>query len=240
MSEDYKDIGEAIYEGLDSMLALVHTNSIGQIKSFNRNLQTCVVQPVLKARREGVAEAEPLPPIEDVPVMFVGSGDFWITVDLKPGSYVALLCGERSIATWVNAGGIVDPELRQKFQLSDAIAFAGINPIPSALIPGVAADSLEIRNRLGTVVTHLEATKLKLTAPTIEINGSTDFAVAFTDLKAGFDTLLADFNNLAAYTVAHVHTGPGVPPSPPVPPIVVPMPSIASVDASKVPTVKLP
>lgn len=240
MSEDYKDIGEAIYEGLDSMLALVHTNSVGQVVSFDRDLQTCVVQPVLKARREGVSEAEALPQIEDVPMVFFGSGDFWITVDVKPGSYVAMICGERSIATWLNAGGIVDPELRQKFQLSDAIAFAGINPIPDALVPGVAADALEIRNRLGTVVAHLEGSKMVLTAPTIEVNGSADFAVAFNDLKTGFDILVSDFNNLAAYTVAHVHTGPGVPPSPPIPPIVIPIPSVASVDAAKVPTVKLP
>lgn len=235
MTEPYKDIGEAIYEGLDSMLALVHTNSVGQIVSFDRDLQTCSVQPVLKARRIGVDDPEPLPLIEDVPVMFVGSGDFWITVDLKPDSYVALLCGERSIAKWLNAGGVVDPELRQKFQLSDAIAFAGLNPIPDALVPGVAADALEIRNRLGTVVAHLEGSKLVLTAPTIEINGNADFAVAFDDLKIGFDKLTMDFNNFIS-TVYNLHVNASFA----APPVPLGIPTTASIDASKVDNVKLP
>ncbi len=57
---------------------------------------------------------------------------------------------------------------------------------------------------------------------TIEVNGNSDFAVAFNDLKTGFDNLVTDFN-------AHTH---GTQP--------IPTPSTASIDAAKVDTVKLP
>ena len=65
---------------------------------------------------------------------------------------------------------------------------------------------------------------------TIDINGSADYAVAFDDLKSGFDQLKSDHNAF----LLHVH---GVAGTPPVPPAV---PSTASIDASKVATVKLP
>lgn len=63
---------------------------------------------------------------------------------------------------------------------------------------------------------------------TIEINGNADFAVAFNDLKTGFDTLVSNFNS---------HTHPTAPSGPVSPPSI---PSTASIDASKVSGVKLP
>ena len=65
---------------------------------------------------------------------------------------------------------------------------------------------------------------------TIEINGDADNAVAFADLKSGFDTLKSDFNAF----LTHVHGASGTPPVPPA------IPSTASIDASKVDEVKLP
>lgn len=60
----------------------------------------------------------------------------------------------------------------------------------------------------------------------IEINGNADFAVAFNDLKSGFDTLVSNFNS---------HTHPTAPSGPVSPPSI---PSTASIDSSKVSEVK--
>jgi len=63
---------------------------------------------------------------------------------------------------------------------------------------------------------------------TLEINGNSDFAVAFNDLKAGFDSFVATFNS-------HMHpTAATGPPSPPI------TPSTDNIDASKISEVKLP
>lgn len=65
---------------------------------------------------------------------------------------------------------------------------------------------------------------------TIELNGNADFAVAFNDLKAGFDAFVSTFNS-------HVHTGvttgPGSSGTPAVP-------STDNIDASKIASVKVP
>lgn len=73
-----------------------------------------------------------------------------------------------------------------------------------------------------------QATIKALADGIIEINGNSDFAVAFNDLKIGFDAFVSTFNT-------HVHaTAATGPPSVPT------VPSTDSVDASKVSEVKLP
>lgn len=64
----------------------------------------------------------------------------------------------------------------------------------------------------------------------IDLNGDSDFAVAFNDLKSGFDALKSDHNTF----LTHVHGPAGTPAVPPA------IPSTASIDASKVDTVRLP
>lgn len=82
----------------------------------------------------------------------------------------------------------------------------------------------------GTLLQILGSTKIEITAPVIEINGSADFAVSFNDLKTGFVALQAEFD-------AHIHTG-GLPG--PLLTGVPTAPSVATIDPAKVPTVKLP
>lgn len=80
----------------------------------------------------------------------------------------------------------------------------------------------------------------------VEIQGNSDFAVAFNDLKSGFDQLVDDFNTHIHATTATVGatSTPGivstpslVSPAPPVPP---PDPSTASIDAAKIDNIRVP
>lgn len=72
----------------------------------------------------------------------------------------------------------------------------------------------------------------------VEINGADDFAVAFDDLKSGFDTLKSDFNtHVTTIYNLHTHVETGATTATPLP---VGSTSAASIDASKVPTIKLP
>jgi hypothetical protein len=41
----------------------------------------------------------------------------------------------------------------------------------------------------------------------VELNGNADFIIAFTDMKAAFDELKTDFNNLVTVVTSHVHSG---------------------------------
>lgn len=69
----------------------------------------------------------------------------------------------------------------------------------------------------------------------IELNGNNDNAVAFQDLKDGFDTFVTDFNTFIGVFNAHVHSSSGTGP-----PTTSGTITTASVDASKIDTIKVP
>jgi hypothetical protein len=150
-----------ITEILNSQLMNLHTSMPGKVVSFNPDLQTISVQPCLKRLYSGANESVLLPIIEDVPVLFPGSGNFFITWDVKPDSYCWLLFSERALATWISLGDIQDPTSKRKFSLSDCVAYVGINPNPSALST-VDPDSLVIRNRDNTTYVKIEADAITL------------------------------------------------------------------------------
>jgi phage baseplate assembly protein V len=95
-------------------------------------------------------------------------------------------------------------------------------------VTGLASGEVCVYSKFGQKIL------LKANGDTV-FNDGTDYAVAFTDLKTAFDTLVGNFN-------AHIHTL--VPPVPPaVAPTVSNVPSVgstASMDGAKVAKVRLP
>lgn len=106
--------------------------------------------------------------------------------------------------------------------------------------PDPQAESGEVRIYSRDNDGVLQAYSLHKKDGVLELNGNTDFAVAFDDLKFGFDTLKSDFNTFIT-TIYNLHThisaGPGNPTAVPIP---TGSSSTASIDASKVDTVVLP
>lgn len=146
----------AIVDIIKSYLA-GHVNTVmpGQIVSFNRSEGTATIQPCFQRVYADRDDPETLPPIEDVPVFFFGSGNRWLTVDLEEDSYVILLFAQRALATWFEQGGIVDPAQSRKFALSDAIALAGLKPATDSI--DIEPDSIELRNEEGLSYVRINA-----------------------------------------------------------------------------------
>jgi len=105
---------------------------------------------------------------------------------------------------------------------SGSYAVCGILSVSQGANPGEKI--LYSRDSNGTIKSTIKL----LSTGILELNGNSDFAVAFNDLKIGFDQLKSDYNLHSHATAA---TGPPVPPS---------IISTASIDASKVSGVKLP
>lgn len=79
----------------------------------------------------------------------------------------------------------------------------------------------------------------------IHLNGSADFAVAYTDLKTAFDQLKTDFDNLVTLYNAHIHITTATVGASATPGIIAPTvstgsPTTADMAGAKVDTVKLP
>lgn len=154
----------------NSLLCNVHTAMPAKVVSFDASNQTVSIQPSLMRKFVGQDPA-PLPQIDDVPVLFPGSGEWWITVDVKPGSYVLAVFSERALESWLDRGGVVDPQISRKFDLSDAVAIPGLLPQPDKLNPGVSSDCVEVRKRDGSTSFKIEDGKVTITATDVEIDG---------------------------------------------------------------------
>ena len=74
----------------------------------------------------------------------------------------------------------------------------------------------------------------------VQVNGNARFAAAFDELKTGFDELKTDFNNLITIFNAHVHPGVTAGGASTTATVTPGTSSTASVDDSKVETVKVP
>lgn len=161
-------MGQVINQAIDAFLSNVHTCLPGQVESYDAATGTANVRPLLKRKYRGEAVAVDLPVITNVPVIFPRLGNGWIRFPVNRGDYVALLFVERSIDTWFQRGGAVDPVDGRKFALADAVAIPGLNPGPNVIIPKGAATSVEVT--LGDAWIEITAAgKFKVANPTAEL-----------------------------------------------------------------------
>lgn len=210
------------------MAGHVNTSMPGQVVSFDRDNQTVSVRPCFQRKYFGLDDSVELAIISDVPIVLPGSGDRWITCDIKIDSYVILVFSQRSLAVWLNSGGVVDPAQARKFHLSDAVAIPGPNPFPDSL-EDVEVDEISMRTRDNKSYIRINTdTDIELAAGAgestsslildayngrITLNEGTGTAIEFARMKTAFDELTTKFNlHIGKYNL-HVHGLPGTPPT---------------------------
>jgi len=231
---DREELDIAFAKIIDTHLRSLNICMPAQVTAFDKATQTVSVQPCFQRLYADADEPENMPIIEDVPVHYIGSGKFWATHDVAVDSYVLLMFAQRSLATWIDKGGVVDPELNHIFNESDAIAIPGINPAPGyipdaetsfpegfsitdrdgnhyiQIVEGkvvINTDVIEIRHGGENNYVKVEDGKVVVNADVVELAeaGAGDFAVAFDDMKQAFDTLKQHLNDLITVFNAHIH-----------------------------------
>jgi hypothetical protein len=114
------------------------------VESYDATTQKASVQPLIKRgyydEKGGVRQAESLPIITGVPVLFPGGGGCRITWPIAVGDTVLLVFSEASLDKWVVTGGEVDPRDDRRHSLSDAVAIPGLRPFKNA----TAADGTNV------------------------------------------------------------------------------------------------
>lgn len=137
----------------------LNTVMVGAVTEFDGKNRVSV-QPVIKRKFTG-QDPKPLPPIGDVPLVFPGAGSYFITFDIPVGSWVILLCSQRSIDAWKNSsdGGVVEASTNRIFSMSDAIAIPGIIPWGASFEVG---PGIQLRNVEGTVYIKVDGEEIKL------------------------------------------------------------------------------
>lgn len=119
------------------------------IVSFDASNQMAVVKPLI--RRFTTVDDEQktveMPDIVQVPIIQPRAGDFALTFPVEPGDEVMLQVSDRPLDTWIDSGGVQDPQQPvepRHNHITDSVAFLGATPIPKAL-RGYSTGGVEIR-----------------------------------------------------------------------------------------------
>ncbi len=120
---------DVINNSIWGILNNVHTALPGIITAYDPSKNVATVQPALNKNFK--SGEQPMPILNNVPLMFPGGASFNITFPVNVGDYVLLIFIERSIDLWKSVGGQVTPKDPRKFDLSDAIAIPGLQPLNS-------------------------------------------------------------------------------------------------------------
>jgi len=158
----------------------------GIIQSFDPDAVTCTVLPAIKGK-DG-KESSDLPLLVDVPVSFPRGGGVTLTFPVKAGDECELIFNDRCIDFWWQNGGVQEAVDPRQHDLSDAVAFVGIQS-QAKKISGISTSAAQLRTDDGAAFIEVAAghditvsTTGKLTAsaqggttitsPTITLNGN--------------------------------------------------------------------
>lgn len=189
MSDTRVSLERAIRTGVDSALKEVYTVLPALVtKVVSPQIIEC--QPTIKTKINDVVINLPL--LIDVPLRFFKTSDFSITLPVKINDYVAVFFCQRSIDTWLNSGGIQDPQDIRRHSISDGFAIPCIYP-NNDLIENVSDTDLQIRTNDGNSYIGLSPEGLiTLNAPTqgVQINGDLSITGVITgsDVFGGSDS----------------------------------------------------
>lgn len=129
------------------MMKGVCTSVPGHILTYDPALQRAQVQVGV----EVVAAAgftDWLPPIEDVPVLFLGGTQYSVIHQINPGDEGMIFFSQRCVDGWKQTGGVANNPLTRFHDMHDAFFIPGFRPLPTR-ISGFANDGIRMQSRDG-------------------------------------------------------------------------------------------
>jgi len=194
---------EAISHAIDTLLYLLRTAQPAVVISFNESQNTVQVQPSLMRKLEN-RDPRPLPELLDVPVSFYGAGGYVITHKPQAGDVCLLVVNDRSLSRWKQAGGVIDPGERRRHDLTDSVAFFGLNHFAAAYEN--IKTGIDIRTRDGQ--TSLNMTEAELT---FSIGGAPIFTASSGVVAFSVPITAPEATIAGRVFTAHTHGGGQVP-----------------------------
>lgn len=192
LSNEQNDAHAAQFE---NRLKDVHTCIPGIIVSFDPGNQWAEVQPAIKTifTTNGAVD---LPLCVDVPVMFPSGNRFFITWPVFPGDECLLFFSQRCIDLWALEGDTQEPDDYRTHDMSDGIAFVGMNSLP-LVIEDFQMDGIDIRSPLRTSYVKVKEDTIEVHASVlVDVKAPTINATATTVINAQAPTVNGKGNTL--------------------------------------------
>lgn len=195
-------LAQIINDAIEARLGRMNTCLPARVVRVDVTKAQCDVEPVLRSI-DASGNPVTLPVISNVPIAVYRAGNAFISLPVKVGHFVELRFSQRSLDTWLTKGGIVDPNDRRKFNLSDAIAYPGVYPFSNPPT-GATADDVVIKNE-GSKITikpdgeiAIEGSAIRALAESIVLSGEGD-AVALAS------KVLEELEAIKSWADAHTH-----------------------------------
>jgi hypothetical protein len=147
MSDRFPTLAEAINTAVEMGLRNLSTMIPAKVVKWDADKQKANCQILIKQiteDEEGEREVASWPVVPDVPVHFMGAGDFRITFPVDVGTIGMLVFCCRSMDKWLAGDGKeVDPEFDHDHGLQDAVFVPGLRTFGSPLSPAPPSDVIE-------------------------------------------------------------------------------------------------
>lgn len=190
---DTPTLAEVIRRAIDARMIDVHTALPGRVESYDAATQTADVKPLIKRvirTRQGAPVEEPLPVIPNIPVVFPGAGEFFISFPVQVGDTGLIIFCERNLDRWREVEGEdVNPGDQSMHPLSGATFHPGLRPSNQAL--GDADGTNMAFGKDGGFVGHVTSDDVELPA------GSTEFLARADRVEAGLQDIVDAITNAA-------------------------------------------
>ena len=170
------EFGDTIEHLFSVMLSSVYTCLPAKIETYDFKQQKASVKPLIKkAFLDGDIASQPV--ITDVPVIFPRSQNSGMTFPLESGDGVLLVFAQRDISSFLNSGQDSESQDPRRFDISDAIAIAGLFSFNQKNIAS-NGDDLEIQH-YGQKVTITKDGDIKLGVSSLKKLVNESFLTAF-------------------------------------------------------------
>lgn len=155
-----RTILDKFLQNVDDMLPAI-------VVAYDRASNRAQVQPlmfVVSTAGERVQRAQ----VASVPVLQIGGGNFMLNFPLQSGDLGWIKASDRDISLFAQSGKNESPNTRRKHSFEDGLFIPDI--MRGYTIAGEDASNAVLQNKTGTVRVSIWPNKVKITAPTVEIN----------------------------------------------------------------------
>ncbi len=152
----------------------ISTNIPGHILAFDSGSQTAQVQIGVSIRVKG--EQVRHQPLIHVPVYFFGGDEYFVEVQIDPGTEGMIAFAQRCIDGWVNTGGVGNNPILRLHSLDDAMFFPGLRSQPKK-ISNFNNNGIRLRDKSGQNYFWLKndgSAEIKANSLKIDTSGATE------------------------------------------------------------------
>lgn len=199
----FRHIFSKMMQGVDGKLP-------AKVIAYDRVKNRATVQPMimlLTTSDKTVARAQ----IASVPVYQIGGGDFLLSFNIKPGDLGWIHASDRDISLFLQSYSQSAPNTVRKHNFSDSVFYPDV--MKGYTIAGEDTANAVLQNLDGSVRIALWPTKVKITAPTVEINAPTTHIFGTLQIDGAVtasSTIVATGNITGAGKSLNSHTHSGV------------------------------